>query len=50
MYEKALQKIKEDEKCRPNFCCCSIIGATGPQGENGGLLNFVDFFALMPPR
>ena len=26
MYEKALQKIKEGEKCKPNFCCCSIVG------------------------
>lgn len=77
MIEKALQKIKEGEKCKPNFCCCSIVGptgptgpsggptgptgalgatgpigptgATGPQGETGGVLNFADFYALMPP-
>ena len=24
-------------------------GATGPQGETGGVLNFADFYALMPP-
>jgi len=46
MYEKAMQKIKEYEKCKPNFCCCSIIGPTGPtcpQGEAGGVINFADF-------
>ena len=35
MYEKALQKIKEYEKCKPN-CCCSIVGPTGstePAGD-----------------
>lgn len=51
IYEKALQKIKEDERCKPNFGC-SIIGPTGatdPQGETGGVLNFADFYALMPP-
>lgn len=36
------------------FFCHSIIGptgptgATGPQGETGGVLNFADFYALMP--
>ena len=25
------------------------IGVTGPQGEIGGVLNFADFYALMPP-
>lgn len=35
MYEKALQKIKEVERCKPNFCC-SIIGPTGPTGPAGG--------------
>ena len=28
IYENALRKIKEDEKCKPQ--CCSIIGPTGP--------------------
>lgn len=39
IYEKALQKIKEDERCKPNFCCSIIepTGATGPQdGPNSG--------------
>ena len=66
-YEKALQKIKDSEKCKPRYCCYSIIGptgatgpsgaigATGPQGiqgptgEAGGVLNYADFYALMPP-
>lgn len=57
-YEKALQKIKEIQNYKPNFCCCPIVGptgptgptgATGPQGETGGVLNFADFYALMPP-
>jgi len=79
MYEKALRKIKEDEKCKFNCCCYPIIaptgimGPTGPQGEQGiqgvpgevgatgptgimgptgatgAILNFADFYALMPP-
>lgn len=44
-YEKALKKIKESEKCKPNLCCCSIVGPTGQQGEAGGVLNFADFYA-----
>jgi len=36
MYKKALQKIKEGERCKPNFCCCSIVGPTGPTGPAGG--------------
>lgn len=51
MCKKELSKIKE-EICKPNFCSCYIIGptgATGPQGQNGGLLSFADFYALMPP-
>jgi len=35
MYEKALKKIKEDEKCKPNFCCYPITGATGATGPTG---------------
>ena len=49
MHEKALQKIKNGERCKQNFCCCSIFGPTGPQGEPVGMLNFADFYALMPP-
>ena len=26
-----------------------LVGAMGPQGETGGVLNFADFYALMPP-
>ena len=26
-----------------------MIGPTVPQSENGGVLNFADFYALMPP-
>ena len=50
MYEKALQKIKEGEKCKTNFCSYSIVGptgATGQQGEPAGVLNFADFYVLM---
>ena len=39
-YEKALQKIKDDEKCKPNFCCCSIICPTGPTREINHMLHF----------
>ena len=74
IYEGALQKIKNDEKCKPTCCCNSGIGvtgptgptgpsggptgptgevgptgATGPAGTTGGILNFADFYALMPP-
>ena len=76
IYEKALKKIKEDEKCR-NACGGFAIGipgptgptgpaggptgstgstgptgatwATEPIGPSGGVLNFADFYALMPP-
>jgi len=33
MYEKALKKIKEDEKCKPN--CYSMIGVIWPTGPTG---------------
>lgn len=32
-YEKALQKIENDQKCMPKYICC--IGATGPTGPAG---------------
>ena len=32
-YEKALNKIENDQKCIPKYVCC--IGATGPQGATG---------------
>lgn len=57
---KALKKIKEDSKCIKQGCFGIVgptgptgpsggpTGATGPQGANG-VLNYADFFALMPP-
>lgn len=33
-YEKALNKIKTDEQCRPKYCC--LVGPTGPTGPSGG--------------
>ena len=33
-YEKALQKIKQDSKCKPQ-CTGAIIGPTGPTGPTG---------------
>ena len=35
-YEKALQKIKEDSKCKPQ-CMGAIIGPTGPTGPTGSM-------------
>ena len=34
-----------------NQCCkyCYVIGPTGPSGSPGEELNYVDFYALMPP-
>ena len=31
IYEKALQKIKEDEKCKSNWCCGFCIGLPDQQ-------------------
>lgn len=47
IYQKALQKIECDSKNKP-CCCAGIIGPTGPAGTSG-ILNFADFYALMPP-
>ena len=33
LYEKAMQKIRRDSKCKP--ACCYIVGATGPTGPTG---------------
>ena len=40
LYEKALKKIKTDEKCKPNFCCPPIINIPNVSGPTGllGLL------------
>ena len=32
IYERALQKIEHDQKCKPNFCCLSVTGPTGAPG------------------
>ena len=34
-FEKALQKIKDDERCHPHCCIPIVIGATGPTGPTG---------------
>lgn len=48
-------KICSEEKCS---CSCCVkcpqgsageVGSAGPQGPAGGVLNFADFYALMPP-
>ena len=41
--KKTLKKSKYCKDCKSN---CFILGPTGPAG---GVLNFVDFYALMPP-
>jgi len=45
--DKPMNNIKDDDRCKCNFCYC--VGPTGAQGESGGVLNFADFYALMPP-
>lgn len=47
---------KESNVCLDNInkCVCNrypigVIGPTGPTGPQGGVLNFADFYALMPP-
>jgi len=50
LVRRAMKKIECDEKCKPN--CYEIIGptgATGATGAAGGVLNYADFYALMPP-
>lgn len=47
LVRRAMEKIKCDEKCKPN--CCVVIGPTGPIVPTGGILNYADFYALMPP-
>ncbi len=34
-YEKALKKIKHDQRCKPTCCCSGIVGPTGPTGPTG---------------
>lgn len=48
-FEKTKKRIQEFQISRPQVICCKgITGATGPAGL-GGILNFADFYALMPP-
>ena len=35
--------------CNVNINLRKVIGETGPAGPAGGVLNFADFYALMPP-
>ena len=42
-----MEKIRCDEKCKPN--CFGVIGPTGPTGATGGVLNYANFYAIMPP-
>ena len=35
LYQRALNKIERDKKCKPNCCFISGIGATGPTGPAG---------------
>lgn len=41
------------KKCNcENICYKNLVGIpgpTGPQGDAGGVLNYADFYALMPP-
>lgn len=57
LLRRAMEKIRCDEKHRPD--CCVVIVPTGPTGPSGGptgatgtaggILNYADFYALMPP-
>lgn len=50
--KKLKKRIQEFQISRPQVICCKgITGATGPTGPAGlgGILNFADFYALMPP-
>lgn len=46
-YERNDSKESSANKCACN-CCCPIC-PPGPQGPAGGVLNYADFYALMPP-
>ena len=57
-YKDEHGKIKHTEWCKPNCFILGPTGATGPTGPTGatgstgtagGILNFADFYALMPP-
>lgn len=34
-YEKAMLKIKQDQKCKPSSCIVPVIGTQGPTGPTG---------------
>ncbi len=34
-YEKAMLKIKHDQKCKPSSCIVPVIGTQGPTGPTG---------------
>lgn len=34
-YEKAMLKIKQDQKCKPSSCIVPVIGTQGPMGPTG---------------
>ena len=49
-YESDINCFSNKKQC--DCCICSPIYPTGPQGPQGipgGLLNYADFYALMPP-
>ena len=49
IYEKALQKIKNDEKCKPQFCIISgPTGPTGPTGATGRLFKSSNKIIINP--
>ena len=48
-YKNTLQKIKLFKCCRQNRFLLGPTGPTGPQGATGEILDFADFYALMPP-
>lgn len=35
-YERALEKIEHDQRCKPTGCCFGPTGPTGPTGPSGG--------------
>ena len=35
LYKKAIEKIKKDEKCRPDYSVYLQVGPTGPTGPTG---------------
>jgi len=51
-YDYCTEKRKICDNCSyPSYINNQVIvrGPTGPTGATGGILNFADFYALMPP-